>query len=878
MVRMTQIAVLMLFMLIASTLPLTIIATFNLSSYSKVMISSTDSNINELLSTINNYGIDIRIIDKLKYVTDDGYDAIIAYVPSKYLSVLKSINNLRVIEDRPIRVYSTSTNFDIIGLPNVIDIKDSQGRTLTGEGIKIALIDTGIDYTHNDLKGFGSNGKVIGGYDFLEKDGDPLDKDGHGTAVAGIIAADGNMKGIAPKAKLLAYKIASNGDYTSSLDIIRALDMAARDGANIVNISIGMDTVNYDIDNAVNNLVRKGILVVVAAGNNGKNGMGSPATAKDAITVGALASNVSSVITTLKVGNNKFEGIPMLGSVIREGIIQGEIVFVKYAREKDVKDLDLKGKIALAERGGERTMINGVESVERVYFSEKEKNVASKGAVALVIYNNEPGIFYGTLLHEGNDPDYRPSIPVIALSRDDGLRVLDMITGNANGVRAELKSEYNTDTVATFSSRGPVSPFYIKPNLVAPGVAISSTSLNNSYIMNNGTSFAAPHVSGAAALLMQKYPDLSVQEIASLLITTTKPVKDIYGDIYPFEVAGTGELAIDSALKADLVALPYNLIFYLNAGSSDSKSITLRALNNELKEPEVTVRWVNDSNESDPDLLSKIRVDTQFKRIDDVRGVLAVNVSVDKNIKAINNVNKYEAILSIVHTKTTISVPILLYINPLAINALSNGNGILTLSLANSDNNNTDSNSIMNGNVNNNSLDGNGNGTIGRWKHASIKIIDPLSMRSKLVTLTPDNNYASIPLNSGEYWIEATVTTSDGNGRMNIFSTVYVNNSTRIVVNGQQLPFKELLIIIGVISIAMVTVLVIGRRREQRYMQEIIKDEHNIDFSGEKTSTDSIGLDDGKDNKKAKDNIINYSSNNDNSNKESKTTDSKKEP
>jgi minor extracellular serine protease Vpr len=419
------VAVLTLTLLITSLLPLA----NNISSYSKVMILSA-SDINELISTVSSNGIDIKIIDRLSYVTDEGYNAVIAYVQSKHLDMLKSINTLKIIEDKPIRVYSTSTNLNIIGLPNVIDMKDSQGRALTGEGIKIALIDTGVDYTHNDLKGFGPDGKVIDGYDFLEKDNDPLDKDGHGTAVAGIIAADGNMRGIAPKAKLLAYKIASNGNYTSSLDIIRALDMAAKSGANIVNISIGMDTINYEIDNAVNNLVRRGILVVVAAGNNGQNGMGSPATAKDAITVGALASNVSTVVTTLKVGNSKFEGIPMLGSVIKEGVIQGEIVFVKYAREKDVKDLDLKGKIALAERGGERVMVNGVESMERVYFSEKEKNVASRGAVALVVYNNEPGIFYGTLLHEDNDPDYRPSIPVIALSRDDGLRILDMINNN----------------------------------------------------------------------------------------------------------------------------------------------------------------------------------------------------------------------------------------------------------------------------------------------------------------------------------------------------------------------------------------------------------------------------------------------------------------
>jgi minor extracellular serine protease Vpr len=353
---------------------------------------------------------------------------------------------------------------------------------------------------------------------------------------------------------------------------------------------------------------------------------------------------------------------------------------------------------------------------------------------------------------------------------------------------------------------------------------------------------------------MQKYPDLNAQEIASLLITTAKPVKDIYGDIYPFEVAGVGELAIDSALNADLVALPYNLTFYLNAGGNDSKSITLRALNNELKEPEVTVRWIND-NEGNKDLLNnKVRVDTQFKRIDGVRGILAVNVSVDKSI-SVDNVNKYEAILSITHGKTTISVPMVLYINPLAINAISNGNGILTLSLTNGNSNMIDSNG-KNGNVSSNGLDDN---AIGKWKYASIKIIDPLSMRSRVVTLTPDNNHVKIPLNGGEYWIEATVTTSNNN-RMSIFSTVYISNSTTINEQ-QQLPFKELLIVIGAISIAMVTVLIIGKKREERYMKEIIRNERlNITSSDEKASSMGLGIDD-------KDKITN-------SDEDNKTTDS----
>ena len=82
--------------------------------------------------------------------------------------------------------------------------------------LKIAVIDTGVDYNHPDLLGFGYDGKVVGGYDFVDNDKMPIDTNGHGTEVAGIIAADGKLKGIAPKAKILAYRVSDDGESVSS--------------------------------------------------------------------------------------------------------------------------------------------------------------------------------------------------------------------------------------------------------------------------------------------------------------------------------------------------------------------------------------------------------------------------------------------------------------------------------------------------------------------------------------------------------------------------------------------------------------------------------------------------------------------------------------
>ncbi len=97
---------------------------------------------------------------------------------------------------------------------------------IDGTGIKIAIIDTGIDFNHPDLFGWGPDGKVIGGYNFIQKDQPPLDTNGHGTQVAGVIAADGQAVGVAPKAKILAYKVSEDGEGVSSELIVKAIEKA----------------------------------------------------------------------------------------------------------------------------------------------------------------------------------------------------------------------------------------------------------------------------------------------------------------------------------------------------------------------------------------------------------------------------------------------------------------------------------------------------------------------------------------------------------------------------------------------------------------------------------------------------------------------------
>ncbi|RLJ06743.1 MAG: hypothetical protein DRP12_03580, partial [Candidatus Aenigmatarchaeota archaeon] len=163
--------------------------------------------------------------------------------------------------------------------------------------ITIAILDTGIDYTHPDLGGCtqagflaGNCSKVIGGWDFVNQDSDPMDDHGHGTHCAGIAAGNGTLKGVAPEARLLAYKVLDEYGAGYWSWVISGIEQAVKDGADIISMSLGGPGDPDDpVSQAVDEAVDAGVVVVVAAGNSGPlyETLGSPGVARKAITVGA---------------------------------------------------------------------------------------------------------------------------------------------------------------------------------------------------------------------------------------------------------------------------------------------------------------------------------------------------------------------------------------------------------------------------------------------------------------------------------------------------------------------------------------------------------------------------------------------------------------
>ncbi len=631
---------------------------------------------------------------------------------------------------------------------------------IDGTGIKIAIIDTGIDFNHPDLFGWGPDGKVIGGYNFIQKDQPPLDTNGHGTQVAGVIAADGQAVGVAPKAKILAYKVSEDGEGVSSELIVKAIEKAIVDGADIINISLGVNKTNAKIDRAVDNALEKEIFVVVAAGNDGPGlkTIGSPGRNFGAITVGATYNNLtSSLVATLEVDGKPYTVIPMVGSSKLEPISE-KIVFGGYGKIEDLKKIDVKNSILIVERGSD------VEG-ELLYFSIKEGNAANVGAKALIVYNNEPGIFLGELIHKFIQPEYKPQIPVVSIDREEGLEIKESIK---NGNEASMHLFYNPDFVVHFSSRGPVSPFYIKPEIVAPGAYINTTQNNAGYNFTSGTSYAAPHVSGAVALLLQKNPELHHHEIKSLILTTVEPVSDAYGQEFSIYDAGAGRLDIGNAFNAKLIILPPN--FVVNVSSDDliaEKQFKLKLIEGTLDNLDVKFigpEFIKFSHSLNDNIL-EIKISITDKNFGDHEGKIIVN-----------------------HEDMKYVIPFLLHYTEGSI-SINQQNQKLFFEINHPE----------------------------EWSFAKISVTNSKDGKREATTITPNKKAFIEIYENAEYWIDAKIrvngNTTDAFNTIQISSLSENGNRLEII----EIPEKQ----IGIIALFVLTIGIFGLIKRKQSIAKV---------------------------------------------------------
>ncbi|MDE2091614.1 MAG: S8 family serine peptidase [Gammaproteobacteria bacterium] len=474
-----------------------------------------------------------------------------------------------------------------------------------GAGVRVAIIDTGIDYTHADFGGSGNpadfaannpniiepgtfpTAKVVDGYDFAgatynannpssvpTPDPDPLDEVGHGTHVAGIAAGEGVGStigsGVAKGASLYAYKIFGDGGGSTnltSLAIERALDPNqdgnVDDHVDVINMSLGSDFSGPDDPSAIsaNNAAALGVIVVASAGNAGNIPYvtGAPAVAPNAISV--AASVTGGLVLALQVNApaaiaGKYEAVeaaitPKLAST---GDKNGGLVVSQplLGCSPLTNAPAMSGNLALIQRG-------------TCNFSVKILNAQAAGAIGVVVFNNVPG---APITMGGSSAGI--TIPAEMISLGDGTLIASTISGSPGtgtiGADITTNTKYG-DTLASFTSRGPgQNNSQFKPDVTAPGVAIVSALVGsgNGAVALSGTSMASPHVAGVAALLRPIFPTLEPTDIKALIQNSavTANANGIGSDSpYPLALQGTGVVRADRAANLTSFAEPGGVSF-----------------------------------------------------------------------------------------------------------------------------------------------------------------------------------------------------------------------------------------------------------------------------------------------------------------------------
>lgn len=459
------------------------------------------------------------------------------------LNQLAKSNKVEIVS--PVTMYEVQLeeNLHIIGADLARGLFDKKNERLTGKGIKVGVIDTGIDYRHEDLRR-----SYKGGYDLVDEDKDPMESQGglgsatlHGTHVAGIIAANGKIKGVAPEAEVIAYRALGPGGLGTTEQVLAAIEQAIKDKVDVLNLSLGNNVNGPDlpISLALNKVAEKGIVPVTSSGNSGPNlwTVGSPGTAAKAISVGASTPPLRIPYITVDQNPEKMRLEPMHGADRWNLDRSYPLVFAGLGKPDELKQV--RGKVALIKRG-------------EIPFTEKVNNASEAGAVAVIIYNHLKGGFIGNLEGEVD-------LPAATISKRDGEALRKLLDEKERYVRTVMMEE--KDQLADFSSRGPVtSTWEIKPDVVAPGVAIKST-IPGGYLALQGTSMAAPHVAGACALIKQAHPEWTPEKIKAALMNTAEPIFNLKGKPYRTYEQGAGRIQVEEAIKTKSLIIPASLQF-----------------------------------------------------------------------------------------------------------------------------------------------------------------------------------------------------------------------------------------------------------------------------------------------------------------------------
>ena len=485
----------------------------------------------------------------------------------------------------------------------------------TGEGMLIAILDTGVDMDHqifskapanpaltqDDVKGllsqydFQAEGFVKGlsvssvykstkfpfQFDYGDKDTDgaPGTKSSHGTHVAstaaGCTGINADVQGVAPDAQIANMNVFKSSGGASYADILSALEDCMLLGVDVANLSLGSDAGYIDYENpdefteSLLNVFKRasesGMSLAVAAGNAysaaygdafGNKALASnpdyglisePSTYGESMSVAAVSnSKVKSPYITVGGRDFAYQDSGTISTdenakIFRELAKKGELEYAVvpgYGTEDDYEGIDVSGKVALVQRGG------------GMYYEQKERSAYAHGAIAMLVYNNVPGMLYMSIT------DWKMPCAFISQEAGEYLKAQEnkvLTVGAADKLVASP-----TYGMADFSSWGATTELTLKPEITAPGAGIYAAVPGNAYESMDGTSMASPHAAGAMAIVQQALKARGMTDatqrkhmVDTLLMSTASIIYDSNGQPYSPRKQGAGLININDAVKTE---------------------------------------------------------------------------------------------------------------------------------------------------------------------------------------------------------------------------------------------------------------------------------------------------------------------------------------
>ncbi|WP_311767281.1 S8 family serine peptidase [Arachnia propionica] len=515
-------------------------------------------------------------IEKLGGVVESrmqsAYNGMRVTIDGSNLDALRELPGVKAVHAVPTYERTNVKGSELTGVPMAWQGTGAGGHT--GKGVKVAVIDTGVDYTHATFGGPGtkeafdqataaSDGSALygprfkGGIDLVGDaytgdntpvpDANPIDciANGHGTHVAGTAAGSGvtvdgrtytgsydaeTLKqdflvgpGSAPEADLYAVKVFGCSGSTNV--VVEAIDWAVKNDMDVINMSLGSDYGREDEPDAVAaaNAVASGVVVVTASGNSGHQPYltGSPAVAPGVVGVAASDARRTILATEVTVGGEKIDainanGVPLANPAPLHVLKDAQGGISLGCKAEDYAGIP-QGAVVVTRRGDCARVVRAILGQQA-------------GAAAVIMVNTESKLppFEGPIT---SNPDtgeaFNVTIPFIGVAKEAGGVLLGLEGQSVTASDKEVPNPTYT-AYADFTSSGPrTGDSWLRPNVTAPGVSVLSAAVGAGThgLSVSGTSMATPHVAGIAALAVQAHPDWDAQQIAAALVSTTDSSK-----------------------------------------------------------------------------------------------------------------------------------------------------------------------------------------------------------------------------------------------------------------------------------------------------------------------------------------------------------------